>query len=199
MALEAYCASCTYLGENADYNGKYWCDRKGEARYACDARCYNWCEAYRRSDSSRKNMYENSSSHMGGGCYLTTAMCNILGFEDNNYYLHTLRMFRDTVLKKNRKYWGLLITYDTIGPMIAYNLMNDENKEEIATTLFNNYIEKTVSAIEECKNETAINIYTAMTNSLAERYNINSQIITINPDEVDVNSLGHARKRVPSV
>ena len=50
MAYEDFCAACTYLGENADYDGKYYCDRKGKRVYACDPKCYNMIEAYSRSN-----------------------------------------------------------------------------------------------------------------------------------------------------
>ena len=196
MALESFCASCTYLGEKADYNGKYWCSKKGQDMYACDSKCYNWCEAYGRSTYARENMYENSRSHSsGGGCYLTTAMCNILNYPDDNYYLQTLRTFRDTVLKQDVKYYPLLVTYDVIGPLIALNLSQDKDRVQIANTMFTNYISKAVSAIEENKTNEATNIYLAMTNALAERYNVNTKIITINPEDIDVESLGHGRAR----
>ena len=199
MALESYCASCTYLGETADYNGKYWCGRKGENHYASDPKCYSWCEAYGRSNSARQNMYDNSRNHSSSGCYLTTAMCHILGYPDNNYYLQTLRTFRDNILKQDIKYLPLLVLYDQVGPQIAYSLEQDENKEIIAQTMFTKYITPAVSAIEENKTETATNIYVAMTNVLAERYNINTNIITINEKEIDMTTLGHGRirKRVP--
>ena len=195
MALENYCASCTYLGEKADYNGKYWCEKKGQDMYACDPKCYSWCEAYGRSTYARENMYKNSSQHTSSGCYLTTVMCNILGYPDDNYYLQTLRTFRDTVLKKDIKYYPLLVTYDVIGPTIAINLSKDQNKEAIAKTMFNNYISKAVNAIEENKVNEATNIYVAMTNVLAEKYNINTNIITINPENIDIDTLGHGRTR----
>lgn len=194
MALESYCASCTYLGENADYNGNYWCSKKGQNMPANAAKCYNWCEAYGRSSYARENMYDYSRSHSSGsGCYLTTAMCEILGYPDNNYYLQTLRDFRDNVLKQDVKYYPLLVTYDVIGPIIALNLSKDENKEQIAKTMVNNYISKAVTAIEENKTQEATNIYVAMTNALAERYNVNTKIITINPEQIDLESLGHGR------
>ena len=200
MALESYCASCTYLNERCDSYGKYWCTRKGENHYACDPRCYNWCEAYSRSTSARENMYNNSKSHTGGGCYITTAMCGILGYEDNNYYLQTLRLFRDTVLQKNKKYWGLLIAYDVVGPAIANELSQDKDQIAVATNLFNNYITKAVSAIENQKYEDATNIYINMTNELANRYqfeDVTSVIVSSKEVEVkDPSLLGHARKRV---
>lgn len=195
MALESYCAACTYLGEKVDYDGKYYCDRKGERRYASDAKCYSFCEAYGRSTYSRENMYENSRSHQSSGCYLTTTMCNILGYPDNNYYLETLRRFRNTVLQTNYKYIPLLLSYDIIGPQIAYELEKDENKYEIATNLFNKFITTATTAIENNKTNDAINIYTAMTQSLAERYNINTNIEMINPNELNINELGHGKLR----
>ena len=200
MALESYCAACTYLGENANYDGKYYCDKKGWV-YACDPKCYNFCEAYRRSTSARENMYENSRGHQSGGCYLTTAMCNILNYPDDNYYLQTLRTFRDTKLKTNVNYYPLLLTYDVIGPQIAKNLLEDEHKEIIAITLFRTHISKAVTAIENNKINEAINIYTAMTAELADRYNINMNIININTDSInleqmDINTLGHGRTRI---
>ena len=199
MSLESYCAACTYLGEEADYKGQYWCKRKGEDHYATDPKCYDWIEAYGRSNSARQNMYDNSKKHSSSGCYLTTTMCNILGYPDNNYYLQTLRTFRDNILKQDIKYLPLLVLYDQIGPQIAYNLNLDENKQIIAQTMFTKYITPAVSAIEENKTETATNIYVAMTNVLAERYNIDTNIITINEKEIDMTTLGHGRirKRVP--
>lgn len=197
MAYESYCAACTYMSENDNY-GKYWCERKGEYRLACDAKCYNFCEAYSRSNYSRENMYENSRSHSSSGCYLTTAMCIILGYPDNNYYLKTLRQFRDNVLKTNPKYWPLLVTYDSIGPEIAFNLLKDKNQKEIAQTLFTKYISPSVTAIKEEKTTNAINTYVAMTNALAERYNITFAITDVKPEDVDLENLGHARKRVPT-
>ena len=199
MALESYCASCTYMGEDADTDGNYYCSRKGKRMPANTPRCYDHCEAYGRSNYARENMYENSQQHQSSGCYLTTIMCNILGYPDDNYYLQTLRSFRDNVLKQNVKYYPLLRTYDVIGPTIALELSKDKNKETIAKALFNHYITRAVTAIEENKTQEATNIYVAMTKVLASKYNINTQIITINPEEIDITTLGHGkiRKRIP--
>ena len=196
MALEQYCAACTYLDEAADYNGKYWSSRKGESHYATDPKCYSFCEAYSRSNSARENMYDNSKSHSSSGCYITTIMCNILEMPNDNYYLETLRNFRDNVLKKDAKHFPLLIQYDKIGPIIASYLEKDEHNKEIANALFSNYIERTVAAIEEGKITTAINIYIGMTMSLQERYQIDKEVMIVNLNEpIDTELLGHARTR----
>ena len=196
MALESYCAACTYMSESEDC-GKYWCEQKGEDRYACDARCSNFCEAYSRSDYSRKNMFEISKD-ANSTCYLTTIMCKLLEYKDDNYYLNKLRYFRDNVMKTNGEYIPLLIVYDVIGPMISKKLANDEHGKEIAQVYFNKYITKSVEAIEEEKNKEAINIYIAMTNSLAERYGINTTFIKPNIKDINMQNLGHARVRKPN-
>ena len=193
MAYEAYCAACTYLSENADC-GRYWCERKGEYHYASDPKCGNFCEAYSRYNSARENMYHNSADS-GSSCYLTTIMCDILGYPDNNYYLNVLRNFRDYVMKTNSKYIPLLYTYDIVGPMIAYELSKDKDKKVISQVFFDKYITKSVSAIEAGKNQTAIDIYTSMTSELAKKYNINMNIVSPKISEIDMNTLGHAKVR----
>ena len=198
MAYEGNCAACTYMGEDSDYEGKYWCSVKGEDRYACDSKCNSFCEAYARSDYSRSNMIENSRGHMGSGCYLTTIMCKILGYPDNNYYLNTLRNFRDNVMKKNPKYIPMLLTYDMVGPIISYNLSIDKDRLNIASTLFSTYIVKACDAIEDEKYEVAISIYMAMTTELGRKYNANIELIAPHFDEIDMATLGHGRSKVYS-
>lgn len=196
MSLESYCAACTYLGERADYSGKYWCSSKGENHYASDPKCYSFCEAYSRSNSARENMYSNSASHSGGGCYITTMVCEILGYKDNNYYLQTLRNFRDNKMKPNINYIPLLMTYDVVGPKIANNLKYDYNNKDLANYFFDNYIVRSVEAIEENRDAEAIQLYTRMTNLLINFYNIDiNNIVMPNVNEIDMNSLGHGRVR----
>lgn len=200
MSYEDFCAACTYLGESADSYGKYFCDKHGERIFACIPKCHRFIEAYSRSNSARRNMYENSVDHNSSPpCYLTTTMCNILKYNDDNYYLETLRKFRDKTLKRNPKYLPLLIMYDVVRPQISYNLEQDPNKEMIAASLFNGYITKTVEAIEHEKISEAINIYIAMTHVLADRYNINTNILYVSPETpvntINTKTLGHARVR----
>lgn len=194
MALESYCAACTYMGEREDC-GKYWCERKGEDRYASDAKCSSFCEAYSRSNSSRQNMYNTSANASQSSCYLTTIMCQLLGYSDDNYYLNKLRFFRDNVMKKDSNYIPLLLVYDVIGPMISSKLAHDEYGHEIAQVYFDKYITKSVHAIECEKYQEAINIYTAMTDALAERYGINTTFVKPDIKGIDMKYLGHARVR----
>ena len=171
MAYEAYCASCTWMNENQN-SRKYFCNMKGDWRYANDPKCGNYCEAYSRSDSGRENMYRYSS-----GYYRTTAILNIIRALDNNYQIHTLGDFIENTLRKDMQYFPLLVAYEIIGPQIAERLQEDPNKIKIATTMFYQYIKPTIKAIEENKTEDAINIYKTMTIELAKRYNIDTNIV----------------------
>ena len=87
MAYESYCAACTYMNES-EYYGKYYCTTKGEWRKASDPKCYNYCEAYGRSNGARENMYYYSSRY-----YITTAILNIVRALDNNYQIKVIGDF----------------------------------------------------------------------------------------------------------
>lgn len=194
MALEQYCAACTYLGESCNYDGKYYCELKGPM-YACDPKCTNFCEAYSRSNSARENMYGYSCERKNsGGCYITTIICHVLGYDDNNYYLRKLREFRNK-MKNNACDLPLLLTYDQVGPKIAEAILADRDANKVALGLLNHYIIPAVSAIEEDKDNLAKNIYIAMTDTLAKYYYIDTNIII--PEEIDKENLGHARVRKP--
>ena len=198
MGFKNFCAACTYLGEEADSEGKYYCEKKYERHHASDPKCDRFCEAYKRSDGARKNMYENSQNNLNSKpCYLTTIMCKLIGYEDNNYYLNTLRKFRDTFMKTNSEYQQLLAIYDIIGPQVSQKLESDPNGKEIANTFFNKYISNATMAIEANKNQSAINIYVAMTHALAEKYQIQiPDSKEINIDEIDKTTLGHGKVRL---
>ena len=195
MAYEDYCAACTYLGETADCYGKYFCPEKYEDHLATDPKCNSFCEAYGRSDSARKNMYENSASH-SDGCYITTIICEILGYPDNHYCLETLRNFRDNKMTITEENMKLLAIYDIIGPQIAENLSHNSQRKMIAKSYFQTYIINAVEAILENRDQAAINIYTEMTNRLAYMFNIDYNNLTIDLNNVDMNTLGHGRTKV---
>ena len=200
MAYESFCAECTYMHEGS--GPKYWCEKKNGDRYACDPKCDSFCKAYSRSESAKENMYERSLNALrdegNSGCYITTIMCKVLNYKDDNEYLKTLRGFRDNYMKADKKYFPLLLIYDTFGRKIAENLEQDQDRLTIANTLFDNYIVKAVDLIKEGKNEDAVNIYTAMTASLAEKYHLVMHIDMPRMEDIDMKALGHGRKRTYS-
>mgnify|MGYP004524370289 CR=1 FL=1 len=190
----AYCGECTYLNLNdPDSYGRFWCEKCLERHAANEFECYRYCKAYSRSDSVSKIAYNYSIEHSKEpGCYLTTMLCNILKMEDKNYFLQTMRYFRNNVLQKDDKYKPLLVEYDIIGPYIAHGLSNDPLKYQIAATTFYKYIKPITNYIKEENNECAVNKYVEMTNMLRNIYinkdmNIEQSLIA----NADIKESGH--------
>lgn len=172
--MSANCSECTYLNVDRGHeNGKFFCEKKWEYIYADEFSCGRFCRAYSREDRLIKKAEEVSNEYKhGGGCYITTMICNILSMKDNNIYLTQLRNFRDSYLSKNDFGIEILIQYDMVGPKIVKSLINDNGKFNISYTLFNNYIKQAVASILSNDYNKAICIYTDMTNKLMKYYDI---------------------------
>lgn len=162
------CVDCTWLNLNDFRDGKYYCPVQHYYVIAHSPSCRHL---------NRKN---NSS----GGCYLTTVMCNTLGFEDNCEVLETLRTFRDNYMMKNEEYLPLLEDYEVIGPMISNKIEQDENKKWVANIMYNNFITPAIELINEQQNDTAINLYVNMTYYLMDFYNIDKKVLPSNQKNV---------------
>ena len=192
MAYESYCASCTWMNENQN-SRRYYCTMQGSWRYANDPKCNSYCEAYSRSDSARENMYRYSS-----GYYITTAILNIVRALDKNYQIQVLGDFIENTLRKDMQYFPLLVAYEIIGPQIAKKLQEDPDKIKVAVTMFYQYIKPVIKAIEENKTEEAVNTYKTMTLVLANRYNVDTNIVLPKPEDLNLSNpeeKGHTRKR----
>jgi hypothetical protein len=125
------------------------------------------------------------------GCYITTAICEILEFDDDNIYLNTLRNFRDNYMIKDENLKKILIQYDIIGPMISYNLENDNHKRTKSLMLLELYIKPIVNHINNQQYVDAIIMYEKMTNELLNGYNIKQNEIN---DDVDTTNIGKGHK-----
>jgi len=196
-----YCGECTYLDlSNGDIYGKFYCEKKWERHLATDIECGSFCKAYSRDYSTIQNAYRYSNDHNSSGCYLTTMLCNILGMNDNNIYLQSMREFRKNILQKDEKNKFLLVEYDIIGPKIAEYLNNDPSKEMIAKNYFTSYIKPITALINEQKYELAINIYIFMTNSLKNLYNLNYiSISDIEIENADIKQSGHGTYKTKKI
>lgn len=166
------CIDCKYYEEN-DLN------RYGEGY------CTERCHYYPKSDKAC-NRFERRSDYQGrSNCFLTTAICNIFGFEDNCIGLETLRYLRDNYLVNNQKYYSLLAEYEVIGPIISNKMQNDEHKLEVAEYYFENYLYNIITnLIPNNRYEEAINNYVNMTNDLKRMYKINEKISREDVDNI---------------
>ena len=118
-------------------------------------------------------------------------LCDILKLSDSNYYINTLRKFRDNYLTQDNKYKSILAEYDIIGPIICRYLIKDKQNKLIAAKSFFNYIKPIVSLINENMYIDAINLYKLMVNSLKSMYSISDAINQKEIEDIDIKNSGH--------
>lgn len=177
----ATCSECTYMNfeKEHDNDAKYWCEKKYEWMRPEAAECWRYCKAYSRDESVAKSYREHSKDKQSSGCFVTTIVCGTLGMDDNNMYLTLLRKFRKDYLQKKPDGIKVLEEYDTIGPVIAHCISNDEKREEVAQGVFMHSIIPVINDICEGKNMEAINKYTNMTKGLIHRYGLDTLTLSV--------------------
>lgn len=183
------CGKCLYVEwdnkERYTSKDRYWCKEKCRYVEPTDTSCYAFME-----DKSK----QNDGGYQPSGCYITTIVVDILGYEDNCEVLNVLRNFRDTTLKANVDYLPLLFEYDKIGPIITEHIRKEKNNFILCAGLLKHFLIPCTKAIKEEKIEEAIKIYQNMVIHLNDTYDLPSINITI-PENYDLETLGKARVR----
>ena len=158
----------------------------------------NYCKSdYKVSKCPWYIKYGNKSSST---CFITTASCNILGKEDNDNVLNSLRNFRDEVLQKDKKYENVLKLYDSIGLLLSCYMNHDNNKDYVAKEVYEKLI-KLCNLIKDKKYDDAVNNYIIMTLKLVSKYNLQKKYRQIRDDnfgfsegEFDQSNAGHGKR-----
>ena len=187
------CGNCVNLcyNEPSSYSStpKYRCKEGHGYKEPTDRACsYDYC-----FNPNSKN--SEPSGYQQSGCYITTIICKILGYDDNCEMLTILRQFRENVLKCNINYIPLLQQYDITGPMISYEINNLEDKYEFAEMIKDNFLDPCISAIKEGYAEEAVRIYENMVEMLCETFYITIAKPKKNTP-FDFQNIGHGRMRV---
>lgn len=196
------CATCGHYGLGSEAklkNGCFYCHQKGEY-YSLDDSCpgrlfggYSYNP--RVTEKMIGNALEMIEKSQKSGCYITTAICEILNYSDDCQYLTTLRTFRNNVLQNNNEHSGLLVEYDTVGPYISASLKYDIEREMIARILMDFYIEKICDLINNNDFQSAITLYNVMTKFLIQRYHLANYHIN-GYEDTCLTETGHGRVRV---
>lgn len=183
---------CIYFGgfQGGIFSGGYVCNKTHKEvnndiyRSYCTGYNYDKCPEYKRGTSDN-------------GCYLTTITCEILGKNDDDYVLKTMRQFRDNVMSKDSKYYSILMDYDVMGPLIAYKMNNDNNKEKMAEGLYNNTLIPIAKDIERKLYSNAVKKYQTMTKELIRYYGFEQMYKekqeNYNFDNFDSSKAGHGK------
>ncbi len=159
VAYETQCGGCKYYDFQGDHSKGY---------------CSWYRSYYYPGDScSHQEARESSTST----CYLTTIICELLGYPDDCYALATLRNFRDQVMQKEEKYRLLLLEYDVVGPQLASMIRKSSQEsgndfQDCLQQFYQQFIVSTVSLVEQHQVEEAVSQYKKMIQVLKEYYGI---------------------------
>lgn len=175
-----YCRECTKINLN---------DRNPYDKN--EAYCTEYHKYFNPNSPACSRHFEYNEKLKNNGCYITTAICNILGFNDDNIYLNTLRNFRDNYMINDENLKPLLIQYDIVGPMISHNLNEDPFKRTKSLMMLELYIKPIVNNINNQNYSNAIIMYEQMTNELLNSYNIIQKEIN---NDIDTTNIGKGHK-----
>jgi hypothetical protein len=186
------CITCQRYNTNRIENGKgYYCEQ-----HNCYYEPLDGCRSgFFGGYSENKYITDKEINSLIGrakgssGCFITTAICDILGYSDNCYYMETLRSFRENYLRTS-EYRYLLKIYDDIGPKIVESMQNDSRKFDVAATLLTSFIIPACNYIEKNEYPLAIAKYLDMVEYLEDLYKVNSNVKETDDIE-DSPRLGH--------
>lgn len=138
--MSGYCKECRRYG--LDRNGSEWC-------YKFNKEVYDdyWCMACEKEDD---------------GCYLTSLVCEILGYEDDCYELEFLRSFRDNYLSNLPEGKQILDEYKTISQSIIPKIKIRDDKVQIAEKVRQEYISPAIQLIKDKRQKEGIELYKNM-------------------------------------
>ena len=181
MAYDKQCGSCDNF-EDAKKKVPYDKSNPNYVKGFC-----NWYRCFYYPDDSCDNHYRPRGYTKD--CYITTILCDRLGFDDDCDTLNTLRDFRNHILQKDEKYKPILFEYDTVGPKIAKELEMEDI--EIVEGLYNGFIVPIVNNIKNNHYNDAIVDYTTMTKCLEETYGFDYTLEV--PNNYDYKNGGHGK------
>ena len=186
--MNKYCGDCKNLGRKESetyknwYTGKttYKCLKNGEYKKIDDKACSSLVE------------FKDTGSYTPSGCYITTIVCNILGYEDDCDLLKVFRSFRDNVLKNDERYITLLQEYDQIGPEISKRIIASEYSSQIAIDMYSTFLRPCLRYINKGDVDNAVKIYKFMVVYLKSRLGLNDYVVNYS-EEYNIETLGKGR------
>lgn len=113
-------------------------------------------------------IFGGGSRSSGGGCYITTAICEEYGKPDDCYELTAFRGFRDNWLINQPDGKELIDRYYKTAPAVVELINNQKNRTEIYRHLNDTYLAKCLGYIEVGENEKCKDLYVEMMEYLYE-------------------------------
>lgn len=173
------CIDCDEYNKYLVENNKFYCNKMRRYVSLNERSCNTY---FTKRDKNKVDVRPNNS------CYITTAICNILGYEDDCPVLESLRSFRDNYMKNKEYCLPLLQDYDIVGPIISEKLLEDEKRIKQADRMLNIFIKEALESIKDREYDAAVDIYVNMTEFLMDYYEIDMSLLSYNKS-------GRQRKR----
>lgn len=168
--LYGKCGGCDYMNPRNYTSGlfsgySYKCVNKGGYYHWDERACYNVSYV----DPERVDCCERYKDFTGRKYFILTAICEILGIDENNRLFQEIKTLIDLV-RSDDETTREAISYDEFGPDIADKLRNDEERVNICEFLLKEYLIKIYSFIGLNNTSAAIEVYKNMVMYLYVRY-----------------------------
>lgn len=129
-----------------------------------------WQESFPKYPISCTNFAKINSNFKNKLCYITTAVCESLGKEDDCYELNILRDYRDTYLRATEDGEQIVNAYYDIAPSIVKRINKCDNSSVIYKDIYTQYLSPCIHLLEEGKKEECKEIYIDMVLGLEKKY-----------------------------
>ena len=144
---------------------------KGEAMQQLTDRIVDgWREAFPKYQISKADFEKINSGFRSKLCYITTAVCESLGKDDDCYELNILRDYRDNYLRNAEGGEKIVNAYYDIAPSIVKRINKCNNSNEIYKEIYEKYLSPCISLLENNKKDECKEIYSSMVIELEEKY-----------------------------
>jgi len=146
--ITASCDGC-YYNPTPIKRDDHQCNATGSYISSCVEYCQHFAE--REEEQQKKE----------GGCFVTTAVCNVLGYPDDCEMLTSLRYFRDRFLLSSEHYYLVDDYYARSGRVVNY-IENCSDPVKLALHLQDTYLQGIVDKIEQGLTKEVISDYKLM-------------------------------------
>ena len=155
------CGSCIYLNTNDYTSSKDRCRCTYRDMYCNlkDSKC-----SYYRYDPNKDYYDLNHRWHIVST--IRSILPEAIGVPGFDQFWN----FRISVLEKDQQYSAVLRMYDLLGPFLARELTNDENREAICAALMEKWLVPIISLFQEQKFLEIPNKYAEMVDVLSNHY-----------------------------
>lgn len=149
-------------GEAAFKLGKMYRDGNGVNKSSSNAQRY--------FNAAENLGYEVPSDEKSGGCFITTAVCENFGKDDDCYELTEFRKFRDGWLTAQPDGKALIAEYYSIAPAIVNKINSLPNAAQIYEALLTKYLAPCLNLIERGENLSCKRLYVEMVTLLKKKF-----------------------------